>query len=172
MKTQSNSQNNRLVAGVALVAIGLLMLAGQYMQGGNWGLLFLPALGLIFIAWGLMTRTPGLLIPGGILMGIGAGTIYTQQMVTGLEGTVQGGIIVLCMGLGFALIFPLALVSNGVRMWWTLIVGGIMALIGLALLAGGPALTILEWVGNLWPLALVAVGGWIIYKAMKQNQAR
>ena len=60
-----------VIAGVALIAIGLLALLSQLVDLQNFGLLVLPTLALIFLAWGLITRTFGLIIPGGILAGIG-----------------------------------------------------------------------------------------------------
>ncbi len=172
MNAQSKSQNNRVVAGIALVAIGLLALVGQFVRGDLVGMLILPTLGVIFLAWGLVTRTPGLLIPGGILSGLGLGTVLIMSVLTGLEEQAQGAIFFLCMGLGFAVIMPLAWFSAKCKMWWTLIVGALLVLFGIALMVGGVMLDLFQFLGNLWPLVLVAVGLWILYKARKQFEQR
>ncbi len=172
MNSQSKSQNNRVVAGVAIIAIGLLALAGQFIQSSLLGLLVLPTLGLIFIAWGMVTRTPGLLIPGGVLMGLGTGAVLITSVLSGLDSTAQGGVFMICMALGFAAIFPLAWLVANCRMWWTLIAGSILGLLGVALMTGGMLLDLFKLAGYLWPLALVVIGGSSLYKAMKQPQAR
>jgi hypothetical protein len=59
--------------GVILVGIGLWALLSQFGAidlPENLGLLFLPGLGAIFLAWGILTHNGGLMIPGGILSGI------------------------------------------------------------------------------------------------------
>lgn len=65
-------------ADIILILIGLLILAGEFIQSETIGLLFLPILSLIFLAWGLLNRSIGLLIPGGILLGIGLGAYLIE----------------------------------------------------------------------------------------------
>ena len=70
MKTELNNTTGQLknehearhrpIAGIALIAFGLLAVLPQVFNLDKLGLLFLPALALIFLAWGLMTRTFGL----------------------------------------------------------------------------------------------------------------
>ncbi len=172
MNAQSKSQNNRMVAGFAIIAIGLLALAAQFVQSALLGMLVLPVLGIIFIAWGWVTRTPGLLIPGGILTGLGVGTILITNVMTGLDSMAQGGVFMICMALGFAAIFPMAWFVSQVKMWWALIVATILGLLGVGLMTGGMLLDLFKLAGYLWPLVLVVIGGSILYKAWKQPQAR
>ena len=58
-------------------------------------------LGVLFIVWGLLARLPGLMIPGGILTGLGSGILLSQYAFGSTTGDVQGGIIVLGLGVGF-----------------------------------------------------------------------
>ncbi len=53
--------------------------------------------------------------------------------------------------------------SGGFR-WWPLIPGGILALVGLALLAGPNSLFLLTYASYLWPLVLIGVGIFILLR--------
>ncbi len=162
MDTQTN--RGKLVAGIALILIGLLALAAQVI-GTEWlGLLFLPALGLIFLVWGGIARSVGLLIPGGILGGISLGVFLIERMPALSTGGASGGVFLLSFALGWGLITLLSAVFTDRVHWWPLIPGTIMALIGGALLAGGAALEVLDLIGRVWPLGLIGLGLWLFFR--------
>ncbi|HLF02408.1 MAG TPA: hypothetical protein VI547_10565, partial [Anaerolineales bacterium] len=77
----------------------------------------------------------------------------------------QGAIFLLCFALGWVTITVLSLLTARKFVWWPLIPGGIMALIGGSLLAGGAALEALKWFGMFgWPLLLIGIGLYIIFR--------
>lgn len=158
----SHTRRNRIISGLVLILLGGLFLVNQMVEIPSVGKLFLPGLGLIFLVWGMVTRTGGLLIPGGILTGIGAG-VYLMEALP-LEGEQDGGVFLMAFGGGFALITLLSLVFSTEKHWWALIPGSILAAIGVALYIGGTALKILETIGNFWPVALILVGIWVIFR--------
>ena len=162
--TVSSERRNAFVGGVVLVAIGLLVLVAQNVKTESLGLLFLPALGGIFLIAGIIGRQVGFLIPGGILIGIGVGAILEQTAMAAGNGTVQGGAFLLGFAGGWFLITVLSKIFTSKTQWWPLIPGVIMALIGGGLLLGGAALNVLEFAGRWWPLILVAVGLVIIVR--------
>lgn len=146
-----------LFAGIALIGIGALLLIAQFIQAQWLSLLILPTLGAIFLLWGLIARNPGLLVPGGILSGIGLGAYLNSGPFVEAAERVQGGVFMLAFAAGWALIVAASLVI-GRPQWWPLIPGSLMALIGAALLGGDLGLQLLEWAGKLWPLVLISVG--------------
>jgi hypothetical protein len=161
-------QKNELAAGLLLVSFGLLVLAARLIELENLsldlGLLFLPGLGALFLLQGLLNRNGRLLVPGGILSGIGWGSwLNAGPLSLGAEG-LGGGISLMVFGLGFASITVLSAVSTDKTHWWALVPGAILGAIGLAILAGGIFLTLLTALGQLWPLALIAVGLYIIIR--------
>lgn len=162
VSTKNQPRSNRWVSGIALILLGLVFLAGQFFDLPDFGQLFLPALGLVFLVWGIVTRTGGLLIPGGILTGIGTG-IYLMSALP-LEGAAHAGVFLLSFGGGFALITLLSLLFTPDKHWWALWPGGTLALIGTAMLVGGAALDALEFAGTYWPVLLIAVGGYLLLK--------
>jgi len=160
----SLERRNAVVGGIVLVAIGLLVLVAQNVQTESLALLFLPALGGIFLIAGVIGRQIGFLIPGGILIGIGVGALLEQSTMAARNGTVQGGAFLLGFAGGWFLITVLSKLFTPHTQWWPLIPGVIMALIGVGLLLGGPALNVLEFAGRWWPLILVAIGLVIIVR--------
>ncbi len=167
-RTLALSRHSRWIAGLALIAIGLLVLVEQYVESEWLRLFFLPALGAIFLLWGSITRSIGLLIPGGILGGIGLGVVLNAGPLESLGGDAEGGVFLLSFALGWGLITLLSALVTQETHWWPLIPGGIMAAIGGALLAGGAAMDALNVVGNLlgraWPLGLVALGLYLLLR--------
>ncbi len=167
-EVQSSTKKVRrggLVAGAALILIGVWSMVGQFIDFDAKGILFLPVLGAVFLLWGILTRSGGLLIPGGILTGIGVGVYLMDNMRGGdLSETAAPGVFLLSFAGGWALITLLSLVFAEEKMWWPLIPGGILALVGVALFIGGTALDVLELVGRWWPALLILAGGWIIIK--------
>jgi hypothetical protein len=162
--------DGRIVAGVMLIVFGALALLATFNNSSEVGLFILPTLGILFIVWGLIARVPGLLIPGGILTGLGLGTLFAQLAFAWAAGDTRGGIILLGLGVGFLMIMPLILIISPARHWWALIPGSILAIIGLALLAGGPALSVLGVVGRLWPVIPIIIGGALIWQMFRKRQ--
>lgn len=155
------SENQRetrpgLVGGLILILIGLFALADRFL-GADLGMLFLPGLGLIFLTAALLSRRESLLVPGGILSGIGLGSYLVSGPFEGLAGAAPGGIFLLSFAAGWALIVLLSALFFRV-MWWPLVPGGIMAFIGALLLSGSFGLQLLEVLGLVWPVFLIAAG--------------
>lgn len=132
--------------------VGLLLVAG----GVLWfviattdldGTVIVPGVGVAFLVAYLTTRHYGLLIPAGILCGLGTGLVVAAQ-----GG--PGGAIPLGLGLGFAAITVVdAILGDGEAAWWPLIPGGILTVVGGSQIAG------IRDVGiYLVPIALVVVG--------------
>ena len=161
---RSSKTKNGIVAGVALIIIGLVTLAAQLLDSPNVGLLVLPTLAIIFLAWGLITRTFGLIIPGGILAGIGAGVFLMDMTALETQGESEAAIFMFAFAGGWVLITLLSIFTTDRLQWWPLIPGGILAAIGALLLAGEAGLKVLEFSEYLWPIALIVVGLAIILR--------
>lgn len=127
-------RNNNLGVGIGLIAIGAVLLLGNIFE---LGIFLVLLLGLVFIAWGIGTHTAGLLIPGGILSGIGTG-IALEALLPGTND-LDGGVFLLSFAAGWFSIVVLSRVFTHEPQWWPLIPGGIMAGIGtFNVLVSGP----------------------------------
>ena len=122
--THSKDRRSTLVGGALLVAIGLLVLLVQNVQAATLGLLFLPALGGLFLIAGIVGRQVGFIIPGGILTGIGLGAIFTQNPALAATATAQGGVFFLGFALGWFLITVVSKLFTRETQWWAVIPGG------------------------------------------------
>ncbi|MEO8606274.1 MAG: hypothetical protein ABI690_00205 [Chloroflexota bacterium] len=153
---------DRSFGGILLISIGLLVLLVNLTRSDIFGVLILPALGVIFLAWAFYTRRIGFAIPGCILTGLGAGLLLVTR-VPSLAGESGGGVIVLGLAAGFLGITLISPFFGEKRAWWGVVPGGILGLVGALLLIGGDALRGLELIGYLWPLILVAIGVYILF---------
>lgn len=158
-----NRQRKGLLGGLILIGLGLYLFAAQFVQAPWMGLLIMPALGLIFLAGGLAGRNPGLLIPGGILSGLGLGTYLVAGPLGDVSELTRGAVVLISFAAGWGLI-PLLSALIGRRVLWPLIPGGILAAVGGLLLAGTAGQAALEWAGRLWPLALIAAGVGMLWR--------
>jgi hypothetical protein len=114
--------------GLLLIAGGLLwaLVAATDLDGT----VVVPGVGVGFLLAYAASRRYGLLVPGGILTGLGLGLVVAAQ--GGPEASV-----VLGLGLGFLSIFVLDTVAGrGDAAWWPLIPGGILAVVGGSQIAG------------------------------------
>ena len=166
-------QKKNLAGGLILVVIGLIALVSQFVTIHlpiNLGLLIVPGLGALFLVWGILTRNGGLVIPGGILSGVGWGIYAIAGPFSIWQGDNEGGIFLIFLGLGFGLITIVTAVFTKETHWWALIPGGIIAFVGASILFGGALLNVLTFAGKLWPLILILLGISILVNAQKEKQ--
>jgi hypothetical protein len=147
---------------VALIVIGLLALLGQLFPNSDYGLILVPLLGLIFLIWGAAARRVGLLIPGGILLGIGVGAFLVERVLTSANDQVQGGVFLLAFAAGWALITVASALFTDRTHRWPLIVAAVLGIIGLALLVVGPAVSALANSPWVWSIVLILVGLYLL----------
>jgi hypothetical protein len=164
-----NNNRKNIATGAALIALGVLFLLAQTLENVDFGLLIVSAMGVIFLIWGLAARQVGLLVPGGILSGVGVALVLVESVLTDLSGDAEGGIFVLAVAAGFALVWLLGALVLKQKSWWALIPAGLMALIGTALMVGGQALEALDLLNYIWPIALIVGGLAILFRSRSQE---
>ena len=140
--------------GVILIAVGVTLFIVQLFRLD--ASVIVLVLGLVFAAAFAATRHYGLLVPAGILTGLGLGILLEEAGVTG-EPVV--------LGLGFMAIYAADLVTTGARApgrWWPLIPGAILTVIAAAESTFGPeGARVLE---RGWPILLIAAGAWLLLR--------
>jgi hypothetical protein len=148
--------------GLILIILGLFFLVNQVAPDFFGGWMFLVGLGLVFLVGYVATRQYGYLIPGCILTGLGIPVAFLER--GGYSDATQGGLVVFGLGLGFfAILIIDYLVERGPRpgRWWPIIPGGILTIVGAALLSDNEQW--LNTVGKWWPLVFIVIGIWIIF---------
>jgi hypothetical protein len=151
----SLSRNNTVI-GILLIVLGLILFGGQLLPG-VFGSVTLLVIGIAFVAAYFYTRAYGLLIPGGILVGLGVGDLLGA--LSGLVPLLHVDLGAAGLGFGFILIYLIDRTVRGQTHWWPLVPGGILLVVGL--------------LQGLWdlqrivlPLAIVGVGVWLLASAM------
>lgn len=176
MSTRSDrirENRNLLLGGLLLIFGGLLALVAQFVPdswGFSYGLVVLLGLGAAFILAGILTRSHGWFIPGGILTGIGAGVALVDGPLSGALPVDDGGLFMLAFAGGWFLITVLTAIFTDETQWWPLIPGAIMALIGLAAGFGSVFATTLSLLGRLWPAALILVGLYVLFAGRRSRR--
>ncbi len=166
-------KRENLIGGLILVGIGVLALLPQFVDFSgfeNLAIYIVAALGAFFLLLGIFSREAGWIIPGGILSGIGTGIVLIAGPNSPISGDAEGGVFMLAFAAGWALITILTAIFTEETHWWALIPGGIMALIGMAVLWGSPFMNILEIAGKAWPLILIIAGIYILLKANHKKE--
>jgi uncharacterized membrane protein (DUF485 family) len=156
-------ERNRYAGGIVLILLGVFLLVGQ-ITSWNVSWLGLAGLAAIFLVWGLIVRTFGLLIPGSILAGIALGAALTEEVFPVLTNEKSAGVFLLAFASGWGLMALLSIFTQGGFRWWPLIPGGIIALVGATLFAGPHGVVLLSYMNYLWPLVLIGLGIFVLLR--------
>ncbi len=144
-------ERRRVLPGIMLIVIGVVFLLAQQAV--------VAAIGIAFLVAFFYARNYGLLVPGGIMTGLGLGIVYQSQ-----SQVKAGWAVVLGLGLGFISIYLFDVMTGGRRgaQWWPLLPGGVLAVIGL--LQAGGQYGVTGAIGRWWPLILIAIGVYLLFR--------
>ena len=152
-----------VIPGMSLLGISMLILLESFFSvpEGWGGALFLAAVGVAFWIIYLVTgsREWWAIIPGGALFALAATAVFSPL----LREDADGALFMLGMALTFALVYLLP--APGARKRWALIPAGVLAVIGLALAA-----SMVNLLRYLWPVALILVGFYAIFRSLRPGE--
>jgi len=149
-----NERKGQIIAGIILILIGLSISGLRIFVGFSQNS-FMLLLGGLFIAAYFYKDSYGLLIPGCLITGIGLSSLdyglfnHSSQINT------------LGLGIGFFCIYIIDRINKGKTLWWPLIPGGILTLVGLS----SSPFNLWKYLHIGWPVILIALGLWIIAKS-------
>lgn len=148
-----------LIPGFILVGVGINIFMGHFMgtvASNISGAIFLTFVGLPFIMIYLFHHNHWwAIIPGGVLL-----TLAGMNLVTN-NPALEGGLFFLGLAVTFGLVYLLPKPSG--RLKWALYPAGIMLLVGIISVLG--ATNLLGYIG---PLALLIIGGYVLYRAIRK----
>jgi hypothetical protein len=155
-KSYAEELRGRRTAAAVLLVIAAVALIGPHVPF-DWrdGMLLLMGLG--FIVWAALARSPGLLVPGCVLCGIGAGVL--------LRDAYGKGAFLLAMAGGFLLLAGLSRAMFGARKGnlWPLWPAAGLAFAGLLSYGGSDVREWLRAARPFWPYALIAVALFLFF---------
>ena len=117
---------------------------------------------LPLLAWGASRRLIGLIIPGCLLLGSTAGVYLGWESHTQGSALAHTGIMLVVFGLGWLLITVLSRVITTSIVWWPLIPGGILAVVGWGLYIGGDPGNAISFISNTGSIALILFGIYLL----------
>jgi len=119
-------------------------------------------IGSVFLAWGIHRKLLGLIIPGALLTTIGAGVYLGWTTIGKPNGLTGTGIMLVWFALGWIMITVFSRVITTKFVWWPLIPGGILAVVGWGLYIGGNPGNALSFISNTGSIALIIIGIYLL----------
>jgi Toastrack DUF4097 len=146
---------------LALITLGVVFLLGNLVQGPGRGGLVLLGLGAAFAIGRLTTGRYGYSVPAGILLAIGAFVILNGTI--GSQSVQNSGWFFVLLGLGFVLAYVIGMRPGAV---WPLFPATVLIGLGLILFGWASAAPVASfaWIAGYWPVALVLVGLWLLFR--------
>lgn len=150
-----------LLTGSVFVGVGLALVSSPVQLTG-FTLYVGGCLGLAFLAWGVSSRLFGLIIPGCLLLTMGPGVYAAWTGVNEPSSLARTGIMLVAFALGWGLITVFSRVVTQKFVWWPLIPGGILAMVGWGLYIGGNPDNALSFIGNTGSIGLIIFGVYLL----------
>lgn len=161
------SQTWAMLPGAVLIGLGVMLFAAERVPEGYESLTVIAGIGLILVVVALVTRAYGVLIPGGLMTGIGLGVSAVENLT--VEGLAAAGVILGGIGLGFVLVYLLDRLFLRASNAWPmipavlLIGGGAVFYFAARAGVGAEAQEVLNLV---WAALLIGFGLWILVRQM------
>ncbi len=118
--------------------------------------------GLALFVWGLAMRLIGLVIPGCLLLTTAPGIYLAWSMPDVGSPLVHTGIMLVWLSFGWAMITLSGRILGRGFIWWPLIPGGILAVIGCGLYIGGDPGNALGFITNTGSIGLMIFGLYLL----------
>jgi hypothetical protein len=148
----NQQRKGQVFAGLAIIGLGLGLWALQSFENlGAASVYFMVS--AVFFAFYFYKREEGLLIPAGIIGGVGMGNLEAFRMLLGI-------------GCGFLSITLVAMAYQRKFIGWPLIPGSILVLVGMR------KLEVFEYLLENWPLMLIGVGVLIVIVALLRRDPK
>lgn len=150
-----------------IVAFIALALAYQFLSGRHSILDYvffnLLAIGIVFLLWGIVERKIGFIIPGALCITMGSGLYNGWGNPETPGGLQKTGIMLVWFALGWILITVISKIIDKRFLWWPLIPGGILLMVGSGLYIGGSPENALGFIGNTGSVGLIVIGVYLIF---------
>lgn len=169
--TSGSTSNAPVFWGIIAILGGALIILSQFMDLDPFMPWIVLGAGLVMLTWGIFAHSVGGLIAGGIVTGVGAGlTLVGEARIDASQA--GAGYFLLCLALGFLSIPLTTRLFADTTHWWAFIPGGIIFVVGLAMIVGGAFLEALSLVQIAGALALVVFGAWLIYQYVTRDRTQ
>ena len=128
------------------------------------------AIGVVFLLWGTRKKQLSLLIPGLLITTTGAGVNFAWRKSVAANGLQQTGTMLVWFALGWILITIISKIFSRKFVWWPLIPGGVLAMVGSGLYLGGNPENALGFFQNTGSIGLIMFGIYLILLKFGMNK--
>ncbi len=123
-------------------------------------------LGVSLLLWGIGAKLFGLIIAGSIVLTVAPGVSFPWKSIGVTNLISQTGVMLVWFGLGWALITSSSRVIRDKFIWWPLIPGGILEMVGIGLFLGGNPNFTTGFLNNTTIMSLLLFGSYIFFLRM------
>jgi hypothetical protein len=123
-------------------------------------------LGISLLLWGIGAKLFGLIIAGSIVLTVAPGISFPWKSIGVTNLISQTGVMLVWFGLGWALITSSSRVIRDKFIWWPLIPGGILEMVGIGLFLGGNPNFTTGFLNNTTIMSLLLFGSYIFFLRM------
>lgn len=125
-------------------------------------LYIVSGVGLTLLIWGLYSRLFGLIIAGSLLVAIGPGIYLAWGTELAVNALTRVGMMLVVFSLGWGLLVLFARKLYLKFIWWPLIPGGVLAMVGWGLYIGGDPGNAASFIANTGSISLIIFGLYLI----------
>lgn len=118
--------------------------------------------GIPLLIWGLVSRLIGLIIPGCLLIGAGAGVYLGWRGPYQGNALAQTGVMLASFAFGWGMISLFGRWIGKKSIWWPMIPGGILLMVGSGLYIGGDPTRAVGFISNTGSIALMIFGLYLL----------
>lgn len=119
-------------------------------------------IGICLLIAGIYWKLLGLIIPGALLVGIAPGLYFAWENTNSNNPLEQIGIMLVGFAFGWGLITVTSRTLTKKIVWWPLIPGGILAVVGWGLYTAGNPESAIGFIGNTGSVGLIIFGIYIL----------
>jgi hypothetical protein len=120
------------------------------------------SLGLAFLWIGLTRKWIGMIIPGCILVSTGAGVFVAWGTTFTTHALAKTGTMLVLFAFGWGLITVFSRTIIDKFIWWPLIPGGLLAVVGWGLFIGGDPGSAANFIGNTGSIVIMILGLYLL----------
>lgn len=150
-----------LVPAGLILSVGLTLLLTE-LQVVDFVLWVGTGIGFILLVWGIYCRLFGLIIPGSLLVTISPGIYLAWGQNLELNPLAKTGVMIAIISLGWFLIILFSKVTTPKFVWWPLVPGGIMAVVGWGMYIGGDPGSAPTFIANTGSIGLIIFGIYLL----------
>lgn len=165
LNTHDVTVRRSITGGLIILGIGFFFLFKQLFSW-NWiGDLALPLIGAAFLVSAFINRKPGFLGPGCFLGGLGLANLVTHNTLVVVPSSLHTSAYLLVLSASLVMVTVLSAILDFQHIQWgALIPAAILAFFGFAFYTQMPWLQIADISGKVFPILLIALGGYLILK--------